>query len=184
MSYLPSDPELSSIEELLAKYPRRGILLFKLLEDSRGNCSPLSKEFRELIIAYVSTLHQPDSSTLILKVFSDGLENNGADHVGPIAQDKTPRAIGKIAPIMRFLKKLTLTPGQISNIDVDPIFDAGWDERAFLDIVCLCAVVNCISRLTVGIGIDRPSGFRQRIITSLSSQVFPTSMDVQGIGCR
>ena len=41
MSYLPSSPDLENIAGLLAKYPRRGILLFKLLEDIKGSFSPL-----------------------------------------------------------------------------------------------------------------------------------------------
>ena len=54
MSYLPSSPTLVNIAGLLAKYPRRGILLFKLLEDIKGSFSPLTKGVRELIIAYTS----------------------------------------------------------------------------------------------------------------------------------
>ena len=32
MSYLPSSPNLNSLAGILMKYPRRGVLLFKLLE--------------------------------------------------------------------------------------------------------------------------------------------------------
>jgi len=52
MSYLPSSPDLTNIAAMLAKYPRRGILLFKLLEDIKSSCSPLNKSMRELIITY------------------------------------------------------------------------------------------------------------------------------------
>lgn len=50
MSYLPSSPDLANVAGLLTKYPRRGILLFKLLEDIKRSFSPLSKGMRELII--------------------------------------------------------------------------------------------------------------------------------------
>jgi hypothetical protein len=50
MSYLPSSPNLNSFGGLLAKYPRRGILLFKLLEDIKSSFSSLNKEMIELII--------------------------------------------------------------------------------------------------------------------------------------
>lgn len=33
MSYLPPSPELSTLSGILTKYPRCGVLLFKLLED-------------------------------------------------------------------------------------------------------------------------------------------------------
>ena len=65
------------------------------------------------------------------------------------------KAMGKQPPILAFLKKLTLTPEQINDTDVDPIFAAGWSESDFLDLVCLCSVVNCINRLAIGAGLDR-----------------------------
>ena len=52
MSYLPSSPDLTNIAAMLGKYPRRGILLFKLLEDIKSSCSPLNRSMRELIITY------------------------------------------------------------------------------------------------------------------------------------
>jgi alkylhydroperoxidase family enzyme len=61
----------------------------------------------------------------------------------------------KLKPILHFVKKLTLTPQLISQADVKAIFEAGWDERCFLDAICLCAVVNCMNRLAMGIGIDK-----------------------------
>ncbi len=57
MSYLPSSPELNSLAGVLTKYPRRGVLLFKLLEDVGRSFSPLSKESRDLIMTYASALN-------------------------------------------------------------------------------------------------------------------------------
>ena len=53
---------------------------------------------------------------------------------------------------------MTLTPEQVKKADVEPIFAAGWSERDFLDLVCLCSVVNCINRLAIGAGLDRKLG--------------------------
>ena len=60
MSYLPSSPELNSLASILTKYPRRGVLLFKLLEDIGRSFSPLSKESRDLIMTYASALNHCD----------------------------------------------------------------------------------------------------------------------------
>ena len=60
MSYLPSSPDLTNVAAMLGKYPRRGILLFKLLEDIKSSCSPLNRSMRELIITYTSGLNQCD----------------------------------------------------------------------------------------------------------------------------
>jgi uncharacterized peroxidase-related enzyme len=158
MSYLPSSPDLANIAGLLAKYPRRGILLFKLLEDIediKGSFSPLSKGMRELIITYTSALNQSESCYNAHKAISTEL---GIDEsvYGQLKSDiDCANVEEKLKPILRFVKKLTLTPEQITPADVKPIFDAGWDERALLDSVCLCAVVNCMNRFAMGIGIDK-----------------------------
>lgn len=155
MSYLPSSPNLANISGLLSKYPRRGILLFKLLEDIKGSFSPLSQGMRELIIAYTSALNRSEYCYNAHKSLAKEL---GIDEsiYGQLKSDiNSAKVEEKLKPILRFVKKLTLTPDQITQADVKPIFDAGWDERAFLDSVCLCAIVNCMNRFAMGIGIDR-----------------------------
>jgi hypothetical protein len=68
MSYLPSSPNLGTLAGVLTKYPRRGVLLFKLLEDIDRSFSPLSKDIRELIITYASALNHYDFCYNALKV--------------------------------------------------------------------------------------------------------------------
>jgi uncharacterized protein YciW len=63
----------------------------------------------------------------------------------------------KLKPLLRFVKKLTLTPSQITQADIEDIYAAGWDERALLDTVRLCALVNCMNRFALGAGIDKPA---------------------------
>ena len=46
-------------------------------------------------------------------------------------------------------------PDQITQADVNLIYEVGWDERALLDTVRLCAVVNCMNRFTMGVGIGK-----------------------------
>lgn len=154
MSYLPSSPGLTNLAGVLAKYPRRGILLFKLLEDIKMSCSPLSKEMRELIITYISGLNRSESCYNVHKIICSEL---GID-VSVFAQLSTDidnaDVDEKIKPILRYLKKLTLTPGRITEEDAMRIFEAGWDERAFLDCVSICSIVNCINRLVTGLGMN------------------------------
>ena len=158
MSYLPSNPELSSIEKLLAKYPRRGVLLYKLMEYRESDGSPLNQELRESIIEYISTLNERVSSNVSAEeLISDSHKLNQSE-----VNKKESKSSWRLAPLRGFLKKLTLTPGQINGADVAPIFAAGWSERDFLDLVCLCSVINCIDRLAVGIGLDQRGAFGQQ----------------------
>ena len=155
MSYLPSSPDLENIAGLLAKYPRLGILLFKLLEDIKGSFSPLGKGTRELIIAYTSDLNQSESC---YKAHKSLLKELGIDE-SVYSQLKldidSAKVDEKLKPILRFVKKLTLTPDQITQADVNHIYEVGWGERALLDTVRLCAVVNCMNRFTMGVGIGK-----------------------------
>lgn len=168
MSYLPSDPDLSSIGELLAKYPRRGVLLFKLLEDNQSNGSALSKELREMLAAYVANLGQSNFDPIAEGRLQPEISLEPTINEQPVTTKKSAHSTRNILPVLQFLKKLTLTPEQISQDDVSPIFAAGWNERDFLDLVCLCSVVNCINRLAVGVGLDRKSDFSQRIFSKSS----------------
>jgi len=162
MSYLPSSPDLDNIAGLLAKYPRLGILLFKLLEDIKGSFSPLGKGTRELIIAYTSDLNQSESC---FKAHKSLFKELGIDEsvYGQLKLDSDSAKVAeKLKPILRFVKKLTLTPDQITQTDVNLIYEVGWDERALLETVRLCAVVNCMNRFTMGVGIGKKAAHGKR----------------------
>jgi len=154
MSYLPSSPDLNSLAGILMKYPRRGVLLFKLLEDVGRSFSPLNKDSRELIITYTSALNH---CVFSYNSHKDKSAESGSNEV-IIEQLRTDidsaNVDEKLKPVLRFVKKLTLTPGEVTSEDAQSIFDAGWDEQAFLESVCLCAIANCMNRFVRGIGAD------------------------------
>ena len=153
MSYLPSSPDLTNIAAMLGKYPRRGILLFKLLDDIKSSCSPLNRSMRELIITYTSGLNHCDFCYNTHKTASEQL---GIDEqvFNQLKTDIDSAQVDeKLKPVLRYVKKLTLTPDRITQADAQQIFDAGWDENVFLDFIFLSAVINCMNRLMSGIGI-------------------------------
>jgi len=153
MSYLPSSPDLTNIAAMLGKYPRRGILLFKLLEDIKSNSSPLNRSMRELIITYTSGLNQCDFCYNTHKAVSEqlGIDEKVFDQLK--TDIDSAQVDESLKPILRYVKKLTLTPDRITQADAQQIFDAGWDENVFLDVIFLSAVVNCMNRFVSGIGI-------------------------------
>jgi len=153
MSYLPSSPDLTNIAAMLGKYPRRGILLFKLLEDIKRSCSPLNRSMRELVITYTSGLNQCDFCYNTHRAVSKqlGIDEKVFDQLK--TDINSAQVDEKLKPILRYVKKLTLTPDKITQMDAQQIFDAGWDEEAFLDTIFLCAIVNSMNRFVSGIGI-------------------------------
>ena len=153
MSYLPSSPDLTNIAAMLGKYPRRGILLFKLLEDIKSSCSPLNRSMRELIITYTSGLNQCDLCYNTHKAVSKqlGIDEKVFDQLK--TDIDSAQVDERLKPVLRYVNKLTLTPDRITQADAQQIFDAGWDENVFLDVIFLSAVVNCMNRFVSGIGI-------------------------------
>lgn len=154
MSYLSSNPDLNSLTSILTKYPRRGILLFKLLEDIGRSFSPFSNDGRELIITYVSALNRSDFCYNEYQAKSEVVEINDVIVEQLQTDIDSANVDDKLKPVLRFVKKLTLTPWEITPEDTQYIFDAGWDEQAFLEAVCLCAIANCMNRFIIGIGAD------------------------------
>jgi hypothetical protein len=59
----------------------------------------------------------------------------------------------KLRPIFAFVKKLTLTPAQMTQEDADAVFAAGWDERALHDAIEVCALFNFMNRYVEGHGL-------------------------------
>lgn len=163
MSYLPSSPDLTNLAAMLKKYPRRGILLFKLLEDIKSGCSPLTGNMRELIITYTSGLNQCGFCFDTHKAASGQLGINDAVFDQLKTDIDSAQVDEKLKPVLRFVKKLTLTPDQITQADTQSIFAAGWDENAFLDVIFLCAITNCLNRFVSGIGIDAGSGINDNV---------------------
>jgi hypothetical protein len=160
MTYLLSSPNFNSLGGMLTKhYPRRGILLFKLLEDIKSSFSSLSIDTCESIITYTCGLNHNGLSYDTHKARS---EKPGTVETDLLKLDiDSIKVDEKLNPILNFINKLTLTPDQITQADVQSIFDAGWDERAFLDSVYLCAISNCMNCFITGLGIKAENQINQ-----------------------
>ncbi|MDD5580935.1 MAG: hypothetical protein PHY16_16875 [Methylobacter sp.] len=165
MSHLPSSPKLVNLADMLAKYPRRGILLYKLLQDIKGNGFSLSSEIRELIVTYTLDLNGCGFCLNTHKAVFAAFDLDG-NVFGQLKTDIDSANIGEnLKPLLRFVQKLTLTPDQITLADAQPVFNAGWDEQAFLDSIFICALVNCVNRVVIGagLGVDYSLAYKRGI---------------------
>ena len=157
MLYQPMNPDLNSLSDTLEKYPRRRVLLFKVMEEIMRNLSPFNKQTRQLLFAYTSDLNQCRLSYDYHKAASLASGLDESVFAALKTDINSAKIDDKLKPILRFIKKLTLTPDQITQADVQQIFDAGWDEHAYFDSVCICAIMNCMNRFVTAIGIDANS---------------------------
>jgi uncharacterized peroxidase-related enzyme len=56
--------------------------------------------------------------------------------------------------MLEFAEKLTLTPSDMRQADVQRLRDAGWTDRDILDIVHVCAYFNFRVRVVDGLGLE------------------------------
>jgi alkylhydroperoxidase family enzyme len=55
--------------------------------------------------------------------------------------------------VLRYLRKLTLSPTAMTQADADAVYAAGWSERALYDAIQICCLYNFMNRFVEGIGL-------------------------------
>jgi len=115
--------------------------------------SELSVQEREIIATLVSALNACQYCTgvhrevALLFGMDEGLIQALLDNI-----DTAPVS-DKFKPILRYVKKVTLTPAKAVQSDVDAILQAGWSEQTVEDTVAITALFNYYNRLMDGLGI-------------------------------
>lgn len=154
MSFLASMPGPTGLGEIFPHYPRRSILMLRLADDVLRGDSPLSVAERELIFAYGSAQnacqfcyhsHKPVAAAFGI---DEGVFDELMTSIDGASVDD------RLKPILRFVRKLTLTPSQMTQSDADAVYAAGWDEQALVDVVSICALHNFFNRFVDGLGVD------------------------------
>lgn len=56
--------------------------------------------------------------------------------------------------MLRFARKLTQQPSNITKADADAVLAAGWDETALYHAIAVTALFNLMNRLVEGSGIE------------------------------
>lgn len=170
MSFLPSSPGPTNLTEVMQKYPRRAVLMLRLIDDILRGDSPLSVAEREMIFAYGSAQnacsfcyhsHRPVAGAF-------GIDEGVFDEL--MADIETASVDERLKPILRYVRKLTHTPGKMTQADADAIFAAGWDEQALVDVVSICAAHNFFNRFVDGTGVDVDDDTARRT----GAEVLPT----------
>lgn len=153
MSFLKSLPADAVLLNVFKSFPATTRPLIEYHEVLLRGPSPLSVAERELIAGYVSGLNACN--------YCHGVHEATAREFG-IAQGLMVQLIEdidmapideKMKPILRYVRKLTLSPSKMTQADADAIFAAGWSDQALHDAVSTCALFNFMNRLVEGLGI-------------------------------
>lgn len=153
MSFLKSLPDDAVLLQVFKAFPATSRPLIEYHEALLRGPSPLTVAERELIAAFVSGLNACE--------YCHGVHEATAREFGvvegPLVRllsdvDASPVS-DRLKPVLRYVRKLTLTPARMTQADADAVFAAGWTDRGLHDAVSVCALFNFMNRLVEGHGI-------------------------------
>ncbi|MGO9401569.1 MAG: carboxymuconolactone decarboxylase family protein [Xanthobacteraceae bacterium] len=142
----------------------------ELTEVAMRGPSPFTQGQRELIAAYVSGLNScTDCHTTHAGVAAAfGVE---PDLFNVLLSDIDLAPVEeRIKPILRYARKLTLSPAHMTEADAAAIYDAGWGDDALYSTVLVTALFNFYNRLVDGVGLALPEGYVVEAAKRLSTQ--------------
>ncbi len=165
MSRLPSLPEQPHLMDVFKRFPRGVEPLLAFHDQVLRDASELSAGERELIAAFTSGVNACNfchgSHQVIAEVH--GIEPEIFEHL--IHEPEKAGLEAKWLPLLAYLRKLTLTPSKVTDIDAREVLDAGWSEDAFYNAILVCASFNMMNRIVEGTGVvpsDLGAGARER----------------------
>lgn len=127
----------------------------ELYEAVMFGSSPLSRAEREVLGVVVSAAND---CTYCVRHHAEAVQAywNDEARVQQLIDDYT--ALHDLDERLRIASdvavRLTTSPNGTSEADVEALRDAGWSDRAVLDIVLVTAYFNFVNRVTNGLGVE------------------------------
>ena len=162
MTFLPSVPGDTGLSDVFRAHPQLARPLLEASEAILRGSSPLSAAERELIGAYVSGLNDCAYCRGVHTATAEAFGVAEATLVALLDDVDSAPVDDKLKPLLRYLRKLTLTPSRMSEADAAEVFAAGWDENALHSAVSVCALFNFMNRYVEGLGVaSSPQGWAE-----------------------
>lgn len=152
MPFFKSLPENAGPPNVFANYPELYGVWSEMSQVLMNGPSPLSPGERELILAFAAGtagcafVYTAHSEVAYAWGIEDGLIDRLLDDL-----DTAPIE-PRLRPLLAFVRKLTLTPGDMTQADADAVFEAGWEEKALHDAIAVTARMCFMQRLVDGHG--------------------------------
>jgi uncharacterized peroxidase-related enzyme len=170
MPRLRSLPEQAAMRDVYRAYQETCRPLGVLTEAAMRGPSPFTQGQRELIAAYVSGLNAC--------TYCHGTHLGVAEACGvapdlitaSLADVETAPLEPRMKPILRYARKLTLSPARMTEADAAAVYDAGWGDDALYSAVLVTALFNFYNRLVDGVGLDLPDGHIPEAAKRLSTK--------------
>ena len=153
MGFLKSLGETPHLYDVMNISPRMAMYLFKMTDEIMLVEGPLNDKERELIAAYVSGLNACSFCYRGHKAIAEmfGVEEGLIDKL--VEDLESVEIDDKIKAALRYSKKVTENASKLVAGDADALYAAGWDEKALMNIVEICALFAMYNRLADGTGV-------------------------------
>ena len=148
-----SGTEYWGIWNILAFHPAASHHLCELSHELMHKEAPISAALRELIAAYTSALNNCDfcrnaHAAVAAQLYGD------KEFVRRVLHDPESSALDpKEKALLRFVRRLTLEPGTITEQDATGLKQAGWNEPSIYYAINACALFNFYNRFVLGNGV-------------------------------
>ena len=152
MSFFKSLPDDAGPASVFVKYPGIYRLWSQMSQALMNGPSPLSQAERELVFAYAAGVagcrfvHVAHSAVARAWGVADGVLERLLEDLDSAPVD------ARLKPLLAFVRKLMLTPGEMSQADADAVFEVGWDEQALHDAIAVTARAAFMQRIAEGHG--------------------------------
>jgi uncharacterized peroxidase-related enzyme len=170
MPKLRSLPEQPVMRDLYRTYPASCRPLGELTEAAMRGPSPFTQGQRELIAAYVSGLNACTycHGTHVAVAAACGVAPDLFKAL--LADIETTPVDTRMKPILRYARKLTLSPARMTEADAAAVYDAGWGDDALYSTVLVTALFNLYNRMVDGVGLALPEGYEAEAAKRLSTK--------------
>lgn len=170
MSHLSYSKDYQGVAEVFLRDPERYAPLLQFIENVMIRESELTKAEREMIAAHVSKLNDCGFCLGAHKWTLAAMDIDLAT-IQAIESDLDEESIDdRLLPVLAFAGKLTKSPGEIEQSDIDALRAAGWSEQTVEDVINVVALFNYVNRLVDAFGIEGNEGYFRSIGRSLATR--------------
>ncbi|MBV8186813.1 MAG: carboxymuconolactone decarboxylase family protein [Alphaproteobacteria bacterium] len=151
MPFFKSHPADAGPANVFSAHPEIYAAWAKMSEALMNGPSPLSQAERELLLAYAAGVagcrfvFVAHSEVAYVRGIKRGL-------IERLIEDPETHAEPRLKPLLAFVAKLVLTPGEMTQADADAVFAAGWSEEALHHAIAITARAAFMQRLVEGHG--------------------------------
>ena len=149
--------EYWGIWNILAFHPMASHHLCELSQELMFKEAPITAALRELIAAYTSSLNGCDFCMNAHAAVAAHLYNS-KDLVWSVLNDPEGSALPQQEKaLLRFVRKLTLESGSITQMDTDSLKSQSWNDASIYYAIAVCALFNFYNRFVSGNGVKMVS---------------------------